>query len=440
MKLVPPSLVASFLLILLATAMLEAQEAAARPEPLSLRRAVELALVHSATAVEAAVAEQRAFASYREARNQYLPQVIIGSGLGDSWGYPLSLEGSAPSLVNISAQSALLNPAVREFTRAAHSEYRAAAEETKQRRNQAIEDTVLAYMELVKWEKLLEPLDQQERDAQAAEQVVAQRVQAGIDSEQKTTEAKLAAARARLRVAEASGALDLLRARLSDLTGVPARQLEVEADSAPPLPGLEPEPRDGETKQVSPAVRLAEQHAVAASLRARGEHRALWPSADFASQYAVLATFNNWLQFFPRNAFQRNNATIGVVIRFPFLNPAQHARAEAAEADAIRATKAVETAKNQVSEERLRLEHSIKQLEAAEQIRQLEYELAQSNIAAIQIRMNSGTATIEDAASARLERTERLKALVDAKFELLRARIGLLRSTGELEAWVRQGK
>ena len=81
-------------------------------ETLSLKRAVELALAHSPAAGEASADSQRAFASYREAKDQYLPQFLIGSGLGDSWGYPLSLEGSAPSLVNVTAQSALFNPAL----------------------------------------------------------------------------------------------------------------------------------------------------------------------------------------------------------------------------------------------------------------------------------------------------------------------------------------
>jgi outer membrane protein TolC len=434
------SLLASFSLAWIVTCGLLAQESAPSVERLSLRRAVELALTHSPTAVDAEAQEQRAFASYREARNQYLPQVIIGSGLGDSWGYPLSLEGSAPSLVNVTAQSALLNPALREFVRAARTEYRAAEEQNKDGRNQSMQDTVLAYLELAKWEKLVEPLKAEQGDALEAEQVVEQRVRAGIDGEQRATEAKLSSARARLRVAESVGAVELLRARLSELTGVPAAALEIDSDSVPPLPEVEKPQEASKASQSSPAVRMAEEHAMAAGLRARGEHRALWPSADFASQYAVLATFNNWLQFFPRHAFQRNNATVGVVIRFPFFSSSQHAHAQAAEADAIRATKAVEAAKSQASLETLRLEHSIEQLQAAEQIRQLEYDLAQSNISAIVVRMNSGGATVEDANNARLERAEKFKALVDAKFELLRARIGLLRSTGELESWVRQSK
>src|SRR3984893_6652956 len=84
-------------------------------EPLPLKRAVELALAHSSTAASANADQQRVFSSYREARSQYIPQFILGSGLGKSWGYPLSLEGSAPSIVNLNTQSALINPALRDF-------------------------------------------------------------------------------------------------------------------------------------------------------------------------------------------------------------------------------------------------------------------------------------------------------------------------------------
>ena len=77
-------------------------------EPLPLKRAVELALAHSTTAAAANADQQRVFASYREARSQYIPQFILGSGLGKSWGYPLSLEGSAPSIVNFNSQSTSL--------------------------------------------------------------------------------------------------------------------------------------------------------------------------------------------------------------------------------------------------------------------------------------------------------------------------------------------
>src|SRR5215475_780023 len=147
-------------LLLIASGILAAQT-----EPLTLKRAVQLALAHSTAMSQASADEQRVFASYHEARNQYVPQVSVGAGLGGSWGYPLSLEGSAPSLFNVTAQSALINPALRDFIRAAHSEYDATREGNKDRRAQVIQDTTLAYVELAKWEKLAARLREVQGDA-----------------------------------------------------------------------------------------------------------------------------------------------------------------------------------------------------------------------------------------------------------------------------------
>ncbi|HZQ19995.1 MAG TPA: TolC family protein [Terriglobales bacterium] len=413
----------------------------ASAEILTLKRAVQLAVAHSPASEQAAADEQRAFASYREAKNAYLPQVMVGSGLGDTWGYPLSLEGSAPSLFNVTAQSPLFNPALHDFIQAARSENRAMAEENKDRKNQVTQDTVLTYLELLKWQKQIAPLRQQYEDALKTQELVDQRVKAGVDSEQAGKQSQLVAARAYLRITQAQGAIDLLRASLSQLTGVPENSLQTDPDSVPSLPEMQPKNDDIErAEQTNPAVLFAQQHAIAETFRARAEHRSSWPTADFAAQYALLAKFNNWAQFFQPRAFEQNNASVGVVLRFPFLNFSQHAHAEVADADAIRAKKDVESTKNQVSQQTLKLQHSIEQLQAAQKVSELEYEIAQSNVDAVQIRVNSGTATIENGAQARAELSEKYNALQDADFELLRARIGLLRGTGELQSWVDQGK
>src|SRR3984885_15230442 len=79
-------------------------------EPVTLRQVVELALKHATAISITAADQQHAFASYRELRNSYIPQLNAGAGIGWSDGFPLSLEGAAPSLVNVTAQSALINP------------------------------------------------------------------------------------------------------------------------------------------------------------------------------------------------------------------------------------------------------------------------------------------------------------------------------------------
>jgi outer membrane protein TolC len=403
-------------------------------EPVTLQHAVELALKHSNGAAIAADDEQHASASYRELRNSYVPQVTVGAGLGWSYGFPLSLEGSAPSLFNVTAQSALLHPELRSFIRAAETESSAASFRSKDQRNQIIQDTVLSYAELEKWDQRLARLHEAEPEAQKMQAAVADRVREGIDSELDGTRARLSEARLRLRIAEAQGAADVLREHLSKLTGLSAAGIQIETESIPALPAIARD-GDGPTKaaESSPIVQSAVEHARAQYLRAQGEHKSLLPTVDFAAQYALLSTYNNYSQFY--RSFQQNNATVGVAIRFSFLNAAQRSRAEAADADARKAKTQADAARNQVSEETLRLQRSVTQMQAARDVAELEYEIAQKNVEAVQTRMNSATANLHDLDNARTQASERFIAFQDMTFELERSQVSLLRATGDLESW-----
>jgi outer membrane protein TolC len=420
-------------------------------EPVSLKRVVELALSHATGAAMAAADEQHAAAGYRELRNNYVPQVSTGAGLGYSYGFPLALEGSAPSLFNITTQSAMLNPALRDFVRAAKADIAVATLKTKDERNQIIQDAALSYAELAKWEQRMARLRETETAANKMQSAVAERVKEGVDSEIDGTRARLSTARIRLRIAEAQGSADVLREHLSKLTGLPAATLQTDPESIPAAPAAPPnEDLARDAAASNPSVQAAVEHARAQYLRANGEHKSLWPSIDFAAQYALLSKFNNFQNYYipskpcvtslgeflcVTNRFQQNNATVGVSIRFPLFNASQRSRAQAADADALKATKQAEAARAQVSEETLRLQRSVAQMQAAHDVAELEYELAEKNLTAVQTRMDAGTATLHDLDDARSQSSERFITLQDVTFELERSQLGVLRSTGDLEKW-----
>ena len=409
-------------------------------EPVPLRQMVELALKHATRASIAVAEEQRVFANYRELRNSFIPQVTAGAGLGWSYGFPLSLEGAAPSLFNINAQSPLWHFEMHDFLGAARAETAGASLRTKDQRNQVIQDTVLSYAELAKWEQRLARLREAQAASEKMEAAVMQRVKEGVDSEMDGTRARLSSARVRLRLAEAAGAADVLRERLSKLTGLVASGIQTDTDSLPALPAASDPDAAAKAADSNPAVQAAVEHARAQYLRARGEHKSWLPSIDFAAQYAVLSKFNNYQDFFQRGSFVRNNATIGAVIRFPFLNAPQKARAEAADAEARRADKQTEAARNQVSEETLRLQRTVAQMQAARDVSELEYEIAQKGLDVVQTRIDAGTATLHDLDDARSQASERFIALQDVSFELERSQVGLMRATGELERWAIGGR
>src|SRR3954447_19884693 len=93
--------------------------AGAHAEPVTFHQSVELALRHSGMMAIATADQQRAHANYLELRNLYLPQVTVGSGLGWSYGYPMSIEGSAPTIFNVDTRQYVINVANKAFMKAA---------------------------------------------------------------------------------------------------------------------------------------------------------------------------------------------------------------------------------------------------------------------------------------------------------------------------------
>jgi hypothetical protein len=74
-------------------------------------------------------------------------------------------------------------------------------------------------------------------------------------------------------------------------------------------------------------------------------------------------------------------------------------------------------------------------MQAARDVAELEYEIAQKSVEAVQTRMNSATANLHDLDNARTQASERFIALQDVTFELQRNQVSLLRATGDLESW-----
>jgi outer membrane protein TolC len=403
-------------------------------EPLPLERAIRLALSHGTTTAIADADVQRNIASYRELRNNVIPQLLVGSGLGYSYGFPLSIEGSAPSLATVVAQSSVFNPAQHQYLNAAKADVHASELKSQDQHDTVIQDVAISYAELVKWEARLKRLQENETQARQIEKAVADRVQEGVDSTVDLNKAKLVAARVRLHRAEARGSADVLRRHLADLTCLPESAIELVPDSIPALPMVSADENSPVKALASSfSVKIADQHALAEAMRASAEHRAIYPTLDFSAQYARLSTFNNYAEFY--RTFRPDNATIGVAIRIPLFNASQRARTQEADFIALSAKKQAEATRNQVSEETLKLQRAAEQLEAARDVAQLEYELAESARQVAETRIQAQTGTYHEFADAQGQANERYLLYQDADFEYQRARMNLLRATGDLEKW-----
>jgi outer membrane protein len=403
--------------------------------PLPFSQALDLALQHSGIMGIAAINQWRSEKAYQELRNNYIPQLTVGSGLGYAYGFPLTLEGTAPSLANFTSTQALFNPALKQFIRAAKIDWKATSQDVQDKRNAVILDTALTYAQLEQLTGKIKTLTEAQAAASKAQFINEQRLQQGVDSKLEVTKSQLVEARIRLRIAEAQGQMDVLREHLSKLIGLPAESIAVEPGSMPQLPQISQDD-DLSARAVanSPSVKQAEQKVAAAEARAKGEHKAVsWPTVDVATQYAYLARYNNWDVYFKN--YLANNFSGGLNVRFPIFNSVQKSKAQEADADAMIARKQADLTRNQVGEDALKLQRSLRQLAAARDVAKLEWEVSQGELEAVTGRAETEGANPRDQENARLDVDDKHAAYLDAEFELSRAQLQLLRLTGELENW-----
>jgi outer membrane protein TolC len=422
---------ASILCVLAFSLTLLAQE---QGKPLPFRTAIELALRNSANSGVARADLDRAQATVSQARNLFVPSMSVGAALGYSHGFPLSLEGSAPSLFNVNVQGLLFNAAQRDYIKAAKSDAETTKAQNGDRRSDVIMETALDYIQLDILDSSISVQTEQQETAARFQNIVGQRVEVGLDSQVDLTRAKLAVARTRLDIAQTKAAADQLRFRLSQLTGLPAGSIRTSTESIPSLPEVsQTADMPAQAPEKNYLVKIAESTARTREFRAQAERKQLYPTVDLAGQYALLARYNNYDQFF--KTFERNNLSIGAVIRFPFFNSAQRAAANVAAAEAAKAREEARNVKQQVSAETLKLQRSVQQYAAAREVAQLEHELAQADIETTRARIVSGGATLKDEQNVRVIEHQRYTAYLSSNFDLDKAQVELLRQMGELEDW-----
>src|SRR6266576_6903284 len=76
---------------------------------LTLRQAIDRALAQNPDVVVTRLDEQKAAQNVRFARDPFVPKVVVGSGAAYSTGYPLTIDGSPPSIFQARAIQTFYN-------------------------------------------------------------------------------------------------------------------------------------------------------------------------------------------------------------------------------------------------------------------------------------------------------------------------------------------
>lgn len=382
---------------------------------------------------------RRAEAGIEETVDAYKPSFLLGSSLGYSYGFPIG----QPEVFSLTAQSLAFSFSQPDYIRAARKALQSAQLHLRDTRQQVILDTALDYIELAKIQQQITALDQESGYTHKLIEIEDARVDAGRDAKVELVKARLTGAQIELKRLHLEDQAEILRAQLAHLTGLSAADIVPDPRT---IPSANPQAQGnpdavalGGNSGIQAAYAAARSKLYTAFGDARQNNR---PTIAFVASYGLFSNFNNYSQYYLH--FQQNNFGAGVQITIPLLDSSRTAKAKGSLADAARSAAEADQLRNEAGEQVLQLEKNLSELALQEQVAELQAELAQDQLDAVTTQLDSGSGnadqsqlTPRDEQQARIEERTRYVDLLDAKFQLAQAQLGLLRSTGKIEDWAK---
>jgi outer membrane protein len=411
--------------------------ARAEVRPMTLRQAVETALQQNPDITLARLDEEKARQGVRVARDPFTPRLIVGSGLAYSNGFPMSIEGSAPSVVQAHIVQDIFNRQQTLAVAQAKEDARGAALVTTGKRDEVVFRTASLYLDAERAIRLGELAHKQTDSLQKVLETVQTQVREGraLPLAEKATTANLAHVRQ---------AAELLDDDIASSETTLALALGFSADDrvhpmaetrpAAALPKTEEEAVQA-ALDASKDLRRLESQIASKELEMRGVKAQRLPRVDLVAQYSLLAKFNNYADFFAK--FQRNNEQIGMSFQIPLaVGPGVNAQVAQVQSDIAHLKLDLGNARNRLRSDLQQSFRNVHKSETAAEVARLDLDVAREQLSVYLAQMQEGRATLRQVEEARVAENDKWMAFYDAQYTMERARWSVLRLTGDLLAAV----
>jgi outer membrane protein len=432
-----------FFIIIACSSCLATLTAATHNEPnaqpqvraLTIQEAVQMTLSRSPEILLAEAQAVRTREAERESRSLSRPQVAIGTGLAYNNGFPLSIEGAAPSIFQVGAVQSILSKKNANLIHEAEESAKAGQLNKETVRNELASRTALTYSELFRARRII-PLASAGLDA-AGKQLELMEAQLGAGKVRTVdvTLAKRALNYARQQLLVARKQEKLAEAELHELTGL-SETISIQA-TAPridsPLLESDAETLFQKALGIVPEILQADANVRAKEFHVEAERGERFPRLEIVGQYALFSRTNNYNDYF--NHFERNNFLLGLSAQIPIF-------------DGSRASARVAQSRQEVSEERNRLQRMKSDLKlniqrglGSLEIAHGAFDLARGDVEAAQemLQVNetllaSGRISTKEIEDSRVQLQQKELALIEADQALFQRKLELLRVIGAIES------
>ncbi len=409
----------------------------AEVHPLTLQQALELAARQNPEVALARLDEQRAAQGIQVALDPFRPKVYGGSGLAYTYGYPNSIDGSAPSIIQLRTDMALFNrpksyevASARETARGSQFGAQAKAEDVAY---QAADLFLTAATIAHEGETIAQQLPSLEKVSEAMNAAVNEGSE--LPLELKRAKVNLAASQERLSASQLD--LDYYEMMLAVALGFPAtdRVKPVDSDlSATPTPPTEQDAADMALHN-NRQLRQMQSQVLAKELEVRSFRAARLPEVNLIAQYSLFAKYN-YVDYFQK--FQRNNYQVGASVTIPVLvGSASKGLAMQNATDMQKIRIQMDQTRNRIISDTRRSYELWKKAENLRDLSRLQLDLAREELTVLIAKQGEGQVPMSRVEQARLDEGNRWIAFYEAETQVTRAKLAILRETGTLLAVLR---
>jgi outer membrane protein TolC len=400
---------------------------------ITLEEAVRLALVHSPDALIAGTQTRRAEKALLETRSLDLPRAVVGTGAAYNNGFPLSIEGSAPSIFRFEATQPLFSSQNRNLKREAEESAKAARIGGDVVDNELAAQTAIVYLRLDQARKIAALAEIRLTETQKQQELMKIDLEAGRARPIDVTQGKTAVAAAKQEILVAREQAMVAEAELRELIGL---------DDATSIQTVTPVMESHiyymdaaalfeKSAASSPEIMQAEAKIRAKEFHVAAEKAERHPRIAAVAEYGMFSRANNYEDYY--NRFERNNYLVGVSAQFPLF-------------DGFQSKARVAQSREELSEEQLNLRRlksglklniqrglsALRVARGAVDAAADGLEAAEEMVKINEILFESGRVGEREMADMRLQAQRKELAKLEAEYELFQRKVELLRVTGSV--------
>jgi outer membrane protein len=400
---------------------------------LTVQEAVQLTLSHSPDVLMAEAQARRAGEALNEIRAANRLRIYAGTGLAYNNGMPLSIEGAAPSIFQVSASQPIFSKKNINLIREAEESGKAGRLGAESARNDLASRAALMYYELFRAREAVALASGRLEEARKQQEQVETLFEAGKVLHVEATLAKTAVQTAdqQLRIAQEQAIIS--EKELHVLTGlsesIEIKTVRPQIDS--PLFDLQEDALYQKALSSSPEIQRTEKEIAAKEFHVSAEKGGYLPKIEIVSQYALLSRTNNYEDYF--RTFMRHNYLIGLSIQMPiFDGGGTRARVAQSRQEASEARFKLDRMKSDLL---LNIQRALSTLRIARGDADLAHsilEAARETVQVNQALLEGGRISAKEMEESRSQLLQKEIALLDADQVLFQRKLDLLHSMGSL--------